>query len=1674
MREFEHSEKKNDKAEKISRRRDLMRQMEEQAQSVRRKKNTATKAGSDIQISDPADAQEQQADVVAKKVVSGADASSEMKRDHSASSSTISTKREDTLMAKSEDGSLKGTETLQNTLDSSKGGGQALDDKTKNEMGDKMGANLDNVKIHTDNRAHQMSEGINAKAFTHGQDIYFKQGNFDTTSNEGKELLAHELTHTVQKEAGLSRKIQRSSLSSRQFADKHFKGVIGYSWDILRQYLGSDGSKEENEKLEILLSSLINQNSLLSPKELWEKLENPSQRAQLNGYDAAVIYTEGTSGLPQYTRKTYFSTEKDVDLGVQNPEKETISYNKRFSLLPKRQERKRKETSDLATNFIQQTATQINAIVAHSNNSKHVLESDLQNMQKDLNEKLVSDALAKEQLTFGDITKIRDNAIASKDDMRRYYYGSLTVIRVNTERQKKKLQAYANVTLEKLNELEEDQSIEIQKLYNTFNYNVEEIVGKRNQEAYIQGTNRVKELYETSKSPTAVKSKQQTGIYAEVFKVRNEINTLGAKTKEDAKGTVSDKNSSFKTEAEYKANISKQQAIADINAKVGNTNTLLDQRALVDNQNAKSIRDKYDQVIDAQAIGIIETLTKSLQTYYGNLNGFGSLQDAAIQSFYTKSVSDLNAAYADQVQQSKARLEAFKMSQAGLKTPKKKKLEEQMGLTTADITPLMDQANNNVGHVIFNNTLGFSNLSTAIQKGLDALSQQGTQDIANLTSKLTAELDATRLKGIDEQLRMREVHLRQIMRDIKGSQKTLDEEINELTAAYQEQLISLDGDLQKQLEQFKTDSKIILEGLNTRMDAAIMEADVSSRAKLIYETLSKKPFASADLIAALKGVSPSNVLSLKKEYDKLYSSLRNNRSLFDDIYFEMSMDYNGLFDVFSLLLSPTKPLEDEASNSGVFTLPFFPGPKIVEQTSKAGYKGLAISVKNTETLSEIYKTLPAGSSFLVSIGTLQDQYRDADNNSDEEKIRLAFVKRPNGSLGTYTRAITIEDADVGTYDFIYLMDKGGILIPFRIQQKVIDIKATGNELMGNSEAIRGENYETYFGRLNQQKQEIGGGVIRDQNFTQPYISLANKYTDNPTSMQNLPNKNGYVIATPNPGCTYKWYACQTSTGLTYDTYWKPDPVDGSQNKVFFDRSFTYLGKGNSIAICLHMQGHLAILAEEYDAKGIPTGVLINYLQYVLVERTYYFNEDNPYEYDPKGEVVALRQIEAAIADSREYIKKIAGTPVTVKTAYINTESGTQMELPIFIGRSANPNKGKYVLVDLLPGQKDRLYYGDSIEECIDQFESYNVYPEGMIFMEVMTNVQGFPLIKKSFESDGRTPWELFTTTTGWIAIGLFVVGAVVTPFNPAAGATLMYASVAVGAVSLLSGIYDESQKGEPDEGKIIIDTIMLAGSICALGGAAFKALNASNALPILGKVGNFLYFAGAYSLTGTGIFLSAAGVVQIQEILKTDLPLSEKIARISQILFFLAVGLWLFARTGEVSKNREFPEEWNKFSSEDNIEFANRLKVFRGNDDLTFDPTLRGGEGQLFESQIMDDLVMKRWFASRVKDMPESIRLLDETKILLESNPSLNKFVEVVPVGERGNDWVIRGFNRRSIPLKNVSSDPLVAKTKQEVIDLLSKEESSIAQNILKKLNKNSANLHWSPTNKKILIIDMQ
>ena len=62
------------------------------------------------------------------------------------------------------------------------------------------------IRIHTDDNAVKMCQEIGAQAFTNGADIYFNKGKYDPNSVQGKKLLAHELTHTIQQGAIFQKK----------------------------------------------------------------------------------------------------------------------------------------------------------------------------------------------------------------------------------------------------------------------------------------------------------------------------------------------------------------------------------------------------------------------------------------------------------------------------------------------------------------------------------------------------------------------------------------------------------------------------------------------------------------------------------------------------------------------------------------------------------------------------------------------------------------------------------------------------------------------------------------------------------------------------------------------------------------------------------------------------------------------------------------------------------------------------------------------------------------------------------------------------------------------------------------------------------------------------------------------------------------------------------------------------------------------------------------------------------------------------------------------------------------------------------------------------------------------------------------------------------------------------
>lgn len=79
--------------------------------------------------------------------------------------------------------------------------GRPLPTHVRQFMEPRFAADFRGVRIHTGEQAAQLSRRLRAQAFTVGNQIFFGRDRFRPDSHEGRHLIAHELTHTIQQGA---------------------------------------------------------------------------------------------------------------------------------------------------------------------------------------------------------------------------------------------------------------------------------------------------------------------------------------------------------------------------------------------------------------------------------------------------------------------------------------------------------------------------------------------------------------------------------------------------------------------------------------------------------------------------------------------------------------------------------------------------------------------------------------------------------------------------------------------------------------------------------------------------------------------------------------------------------------------------------------------------------------------------------------------------------------------------------------------------------------------------------------------------------------------------------------------------------------------------------------------------------------------------------------------------------------------------------------------------------------------------------------------------------------------------------------------------------------------------------------------------------------------------------
>jgi hypothetical protein len=130
---------------------------------------------------------------------------------------------------------------VESMIQRARGGGQALERTVRRKMERALGVDFSHVRIHTGQEADTLNRAVQARAFTTGGDIFFRAGEYTPESWKGRELLAHELTHVVQQNGNLQRRlvIGQPNDMYEQEADQVAQAVMQRDEQPVRQRTGS-------------------------------------------------------------------------------------------------------------------------------------------------------------------------------------------------------------------------------------------------------------------------------------------------------------------------------------------------------------------------------------------------------------------------------------------------------------------------------------------------------------------------------------------------------------------------------------------------------------------------------------------------------------------------------------------------------------------------------------------------------------------------------------------------------------------------------------------------------------------------------------------------------------------------------------------------------------------------------------------------------------------------------------------------------------------------------------------------------------------------------------------------------------------------------------------------------------------------------------------------------------------------------------------------------------------------------------------------------------------------------------------------------------------------------------------------------------------------------------------
>ncbi len=110
--------------------------------------------------------------------------------------------------------------TLDHLIDSLRGGGRPLPDSARAFFEPRFGYDFSQVRIHAGPQAAEAAHMVRARAFTIGRDIALAAGQDSLNTEQGRRLIAHELTHVLQQESVAGMTLSRVSSAYEFYEDE--------------------------------------------------------------------------------------------------------------------------------------------------------------------------------------------------------------------------------------------------------------------------------------------------------------------------------------------------------------------------------------------------------------------------------------------------------------------------------------------------------------------------------------------------------------------------------------------------------------------------------------------------------------------------------------------------------------------------------------------------------------------------------------------------------------------------------------------------------------------------------------------------------------------------------------------------------------------------------------------------------------------------------------------------------------------------------------------------------------------------------------------------------------------------------------------------------------------------------------------------------------------------------------------------------------------------------------------------------------------------------------------------------------------------------------------------------------------------------------------------------------